>query len=458
MRNTTMKRRTILHGAIHGAAIGVGLPSLEAMFNANGTAHADGTGLPNRFGIWFFGNGIRRQHWIPTETGTAWTPGEELQPLVDAGLKNDFSIISGLEIKTKRHPHHSGMVGITTGGPMQVIGPVRDTIQSTVAYPTLDVFVRKAYEAKGWKTPFGSLEVGVCRFTGTDEGTTFEHLSLNGPNNPNPSERNPSKVFQRLFGMAPNDPRLGNRLKARASVLDAVAGQIRALQATVGATDRGRLDGHMESVRALETRLVAQAATAGKTGVAGPGCVLPKDPGNPANIMGREPIAEKNKAISDLTAIALACDLTRVFTVNFETCGSSVNFWMIGATEGMHTMNHNRKNDLVHSAVVFTMEQCAYFLKRLKDTPEAAGNLLDSASILVTSEHSEGDVHSQDDFPILIAGKGGGRLKTGIHHRSRTKENVSHALLTLLRGAGLPLAEYGYELGKVAVGVPPLEA
>ena len=94
------------------------------------------------------------------------------------------------------------------------------------------------------------------------------------------------------------------------------------------------------------------------------------------------------------------------------------------------------------------MSQLAYFLDRLKNTPEATGNLLDHSSILVCTEHTEGWSHSQDDLPMLVCGKGGGRLRGNYHYR-QDGGNASRALLTALRGAGLPLTEFGHEEGYV---------
>src|SRR5688500_7113514 len=104
-----MARRTFLRGAAAGAGVAIGLPALDVMFDGNGLAHADGTSAPSRFGVWFFGNGIRRAHWIPAGEGEGWAPGEELAPLVDAGLKPWINVVTGYEIKTATHPHHSGM-------------------------------------------------------------------------------------------------------------------------------------------------------------------------------------------------------------------------------------------------------------------------------------------------------------------------------------------------------------
>lgn len=445
MTRRAVSRRTFLRGTLAGSAVALALPRLECMLDVNGTAYADGSELPTRFGVWFFGNGVRHEHWIPSEVGPSWQPKEQLAPLVDAGLKPHFSVISGLSVKTPFYVHHSGMTAITSGAPMKVVGKVRDTIVTTVSQPTIDMV---AAQKLAGKTPFRSLELGVCKFRGTDEGTTFQYLSMNGPNNPNPPEYVPERLFERLFGLMPEDPRFAQITKARASVLDAVRGQIGALSQRVSAHDKQRLDQHFESVRAIERRLSTQGTNA---------CAAPVRPSTPPDDDAKEPIAEKNALMSDLLAVALACDLTRVFTYCFDACGSATYFWQTNASDGMHQMCHKGRNDLVHRAVVFMMKQCARTLSTLRDTPEAGGSVLDNCAILVTSEHAEGDSHTQDDFPILLAGRGGGRLRTGLHVRSTTRENTSKALLTALRGAGVALPAFGHEEGRVTEGIAALE-
>ena len=105
-----MKRRTFLNGVLKGSAFSIGLPVFEAMLGINGEAFADGTDIPTRFGIWFWGNGVRPEKWTPTTTGEHWIPNEETLPLLSHQAY--LSIVSGCEIKTATHPHHSGMAGI----------------------------------------------------------------------------------------------------------------------------------------------------------------------------------------------------------------------------------------------------------------------------------------------------------------------------------------------------------
>ncbi len=443
-----LSRRMVLRGMTAAGAVTLGLPVFQILLDDHGEAWADGEDLPTRFGLWFFGNGVRLSSWLPSQ-GHDWQPPAdgELAPLVPH--KEYVSVVSGLSVKTPRHPHHSGMATMCTGGPHLKIDDVRDTIVSTFKYPSVDQ-VAADWQMQEHPTVYRSLEVAVTRFRGTDEGTTFQYLShngsANGETNVNPSEESPHAFFDRLFGEGEADPLVK---QARASVLSAVMDQIAALQPKLGAADRQRLEQHLDSVADLERRLGAPAAE----------CTKPADPGDFPDVEGKEQIAEKNTVMSDLMALALACDLTRSFSIMFSTCGSGVIMWPAGGTDGQHYMTHTEPApwNVQHQSVVFTMEQLAYFLDRLKQTPEGSGNLLDRCSILVCSEHAEGWNHAQDDMPILICGKGGGRLVGNVHQRD-VGGNTSKALLTALRGAGMSIDAFGHEGGHVTSGISELEA
>jgi hypothetical protein len=439
MSRNTLSRRTLLRGMLGGAAITLALPPLEAMFNSHGTALAGGGAMPNRFGLWFWGNGIRTEEWIPTGTGNTWVAGPALAPF--EGVRPWMHVLTGMEIKSSTYPHHGGMAGIMTGDVYQQVGTTRDTIVSTFSGPSLDQI---AAASIGTGSPYRSLELGITKKTGTDEGTTFEALSHNGPNSINQSERSPRAVFQRLFG-APPSPQVD---AARRSVLDAVSEQTRKLQARVGAHDRIRLDQHLASVRTLEQRLAAPR----------PACMVPAMPQDPATII------ENNRVLSDLLVMALACDLTRAFSVMFTQAGSGIVLSMpeVGATNGLHSHCHNDPNPqtVVQKAVVFTMQRLAYLLERMRDTPEGAGNLLDNSVVFATSELGDQyPSHSISEFPILIAGKGGGKLRGNWHYRSTSRLNTSHAVYSALTAAGVELPNgFGVGAGHVTTGVSQLDA
>lgn len=435
MSRFAMDRRAVLRGVLAGGSVAVGLPLLESMLNGHGDALATGAPLPDRFGVWYWGNGVRPDAWRPAG-GQNWSPSPGLEPLRD--LVPYVSVLTGFGTKTPYWAHHSGITAILTGAPYYQLGTTRDTIVSTFGRQSVD---QDAADALGGSTAFRSVEVGVCRFTGTDEGTSFQHLSHNGPNNPNPSEYSPSALYRRLFS-APSTPELDT---VRLSVLDGVKDQIGRLQSRVGVRDRERLDQHLESIRTLEQRLEALPTE----------CDPGSEPSDVPDVSGLEQIEEKNTVMVDLIALALACDLTRVFSFQYSVCGGGTVFWQVGMTDGLHSQTHLEPppQPLVQAEVVFSMERLGELLRKLRDTPDGRGNLLDTCSLLCTSEHSDGYTHSQDEFPILIAGKGNGRLRGGLHYRAPTanlgvQRNTSDAVLTALHGAGVTLPEWGVDAGR----------
>ena len=440
MPRSKITRRTLLRGALAGSAVAVGLPPLEATLNGNGTAFADGHEIPRRFGVWFWGNGVRPEQWTPSGTGSAWIPSAELLPL--AAHREYLTVVSGTNVHTGTHPHHAGMTGVMTGAPLHQVGTTRDTIISTFARKSVDVLAADHYEGT---TPLRSIEAGITRFRGTDEGTTFQHLSHNGPNNPNPSEYSAPALFSRIFG-TPTDADFSF---ARQSVLDAVGHQIGGLQDRVGAHDRQRLEQHFESIRAIELRLAAEPVV----------CERPTLPSDHPDIAGREQIVPHNETMSQLVALALACDVTRVFSVLFSPAGSGVVIWQAGALNSLHQICHDEAmpQPTVHAATVFTMEQLAVMLQSLRDIPVGDDNLLDHSSIICTSEHADGRIHSYSDFPMLIAGKAGGALRGDTHYRSTTDESVSKAVLTALRAGGVPAESFGTEGGYVTDSIGEIE-
>lgn len=440
-----MPRRMFLRGL--GGAV-VGLPILGIMLNDHGDAFAAGESIPTRFGLWFTGNGMHMGQFTPS-VGPDWQPPVDGSLTSLVPLKEYVSVVTGMSVLTPRHPHHSGMSAVCSGGPHLKVADVRDTIVSTMKYPSVDQIAANYFMGDGTPSPYRSLEIAVTRFRGTDEGTSFQYLSHNGSvageTNVNPSEESPHAFWDRLFNQGTAEPLVR---KARASVLDAVGEQIHTLEGKLGAKDRQRLDQHLTSISELETRLSAPLAD----------CQQPADPGEFPDVDSNEAIVEKNQVMSDLMALALACGLTRAFSVQYSTCGSGAVFWMVGATDGHHYLNHTEPSPYTTGAAVakFNLEQLAYFLQRLRDTEEGAGNLLEHSSILVCTEHAEGWTHSQDDMPMLICGKGGGRLRGNVHFRG-AGDNTTRALLTALRGAGLPLTEFGYEAGYTNAPLAELE-
>jgi hypothetical protein len=270
-----------------------------------------------------------------------------------------------------------------------------------------------------------------------EQGPTVQFVSHRGPDAPMAPEVSPAALFTRLFGGGlATDPRTRVRLNA----LDAVRDDARRLQQRLGAVDRARLDAHLTAISEARREILA-AAPAGSGA-----CVIPP-PVTQANadVNGNEPLQAVSRAMSDLLALAWACDLTRVVTFQHHGATSSTVFAGEGQTTAEHLLTHDSAaQDQVHDAVMATMRNCASLLERLQATPEGAGNLLDRSCVLITTDVCEGLYHSGTDYPLLVAGRAGGALRyPGVHDRSAGAENTSDVLLSCLQAVGTGLTSVG---------------
>lgn len=436
-----ISRRTVLKGLLGGAVVGIGLPPLEMFFNGNGDVYADeASGFPRRFGLFFWGNGNLPERWTPKGTGTDWELSDALQPL--AALKSEITVVTGTKLGVPNaEPHTSGAAGILSGAPL-----LNNAGNQTFLLPTIDQVIAAQL---GKLTRFKSLEYGAEPKGG---------LSYNGPNSQNPPEDSPHKLFERIFGagftLPGEEPIIDPSLGLRRSVLDAVLEDIKGLKTRVGTADIKRLDQHFEGIRSLEKRLA-------KLEDDPPNLKACSMPGTPEllypKIEGRPQLAAKNAAFAELSALALACDQTRVVSNWFSHPVTNTLFK--GAKAGHHQLTHDEPppQPEVHKIVVQIIEAFAAQIAALAKIDEGAGTLLDSCAFLCTSDVSYGKIHSLEDMPIIIAGSAGGRLKKGIHYASPSSENSSKVLLSICRAVGLNLASFGAEGGEVTDGLSAIE-
>ncbi len=439
-----LSRRHLLRGA--GAALA--LPTLEAMLSGSGLAFADGTPPPRRFITWFFGNGVIRSKWRPAQVGTSYQVTEQLAPLVDSArgfdLRGDVTVVSGFNVKTPNlRGHHNGAAALLSGAPMIPLDPGGAGYNSKFGMKSID---QVAADAIAGTTTFKSLQLAVSKRYTTGEGPTLANLSHRGPDQPMPQETNPARLFNTLFGnFTPKDPR-DPRDALRASVLDAVRDDARALQSRLGTADQARLDAHLTGISELRTRILALPPVLTSS------CSKPAQPTQTnADVAGVEPIEAVSTVMSDLLAMAFACDLTRVASFQFSGSVGGHCFKHLTPSaprDSEHAITHeSTQQDKVNEAVIFTMRNFAYTLQALKRTSEAAGTLLDNTVVLCTSDVAEGLDHSINDYPVLLAGRGGGALRSGYHFRSATGRNTSDILLTCLRALGTNATSAGKDSG-----------
>jgi hypothetical protein len=430
-----LSRRAVLRG-LGGGVASLALPRLDAMLDGNGLAYADGAPLPKIFGVFMWPDGRKPMLWDPPDTGANWTMTPQLQPL--AAVKNDITVLTGFNCKITGFVHHAGTVGMLSGAPYVVVGSGTTTTHSQ---PTIDVIAARAL---GGKTALPSLEVGVDNKTYPNEGTTGYALSHNGPMSVNPAIFSPSALFDKVFPGAGGGA--GNPAAAKAamiaaagrkSMLDAVLADAGDLRPRLGAADRARLDQHMDGIRQLEARLATPAAPAAA------GC-----PGTNARPTDPDPTSHTltAQAISDVLALALACDVTRVFSYKYALWHTTTftELTADGAKEDYHTYTHIEPGaqPLVQKHILLHMQQIAYLIGKLKAVTVGAGTLLDQCGILFTTEVQEGLNHLTDNMPMIVAGRAGGALRAG-QHLAGAGANTSNVHLTLLNAVGVPVTSFG---------------
>ena len=441
-----MSRRKFLRGVMATSAVTVALPALEAFTNTTGTAYASGNAFPKRYGLFYWGNGVHPDLWIPERTGTEWELSPQLAPF--ANVKSDLSVITGLEVKLPNLiAHSSGPCGLLSGGPLAGSNRDGDDDFPIFELPSLDRIIANEI---GNDTRFRSVEVAV------EPGA--KGLSYNSEDSLNPPEANPVEIFNRLFGAgfrAPGEePIIDPKLALRRSVLDAVLGDANKLRQRLGMSDQARLDQHLTGIRELELRIARIESDPPSLAA----CVRPEEPRTPAMVDGRHNMRERSRIMSDLMVMAYACDLTRV--VNYTYSDLLSNNLYPNASAGHHQLTHDEPGDMPQcQAITYSMmEDFAYYLEALKAIPEGDGTLLDNCVILGTTDVSYARTHQIDEYPILLAGSAGGTLNSGIHYRSETKENASHVPFSILRALGIQVASYGKDEGYVTKGLAEIEA
>jgi hypothetical protein len=383
--------------------------------------------------------------WTPRTEGAVFALPSILEPMTP--YKNDFMVISGLTCDKARAngdgagDHARASAAFLTGTQAR---------KTAGANMHAGVSVDQVAAARlGDRTRLPSLELAIERFRGAgncDSGYScvYEHtLSWRNPTSPLPTEVNPRLVFDRLFSSRPNDPDQLKRNRLRTSVLDAVLEDARALDAKLGGNDHQKLDQYLTCVRELELRIARTEML--PPAVPPAGAVKPQTA--PADL------SEHFRLMCDLLVLAFQADVTRIASFMFAREGSEQKYRMVGITEGHHELTHHFNNPekiaKVRTINTFHVRQFAYLIGKLKAIPEGSGTLLDNCMIAYGSGNSDGNRHSHDNVPMLLAGKGGGTLRPGRHVRYPRETPLNNLWLAMLERIGAPVQKLGDSTGRL---------
>jgi hypothetical protein len=414
-----LSRRTMLRGA---GGIAVALPFLDAMIKPRRPRAA---GVAKRFIMFFSANGVIMNDWTPTGGETTFTLSKNLAPL--ASHKNDLLILRGLNNEVSynspgSNAHDLSMGTMLSAMPM-VIGPsglgrANHVIDGTVGGPSIDQVIAKTI-GKGQR--FTSLSLGA-QSTSTILEPMVTKMAYRGSGDPVIPEDDPARAFAALFGdtQATQAMILATQ-KRRGTVLDAVLSDLTSLSSTLGTGDRAKLDSHATSIRELEKQLLtagnATSSCRGVTPMAPTVSLMPRSclqDARPATCVGD--FVSIERAQMDILVLALACDLTRVATMQWSTAESTVVHSQIGITAEHHKLSHDDVNNAPQLSQISTWYSGEFnrLLDKLAAITDGDGQtLLDGSVVFWINELSGGQIHDRRDLPYVLAGKGNGTLRPG---------------------------------------------
>jgi len=274
----------------------------------------------------------------------------------------------------------------------------------------------------------------------------YSHCSYRSPTQPVPAEIDPRNVLNRLFGKRGKAGRVTRATPLDRQMLDRVLRGARDLRRTLSKTDQQKLDEYLDSVRAVERRIAAiehrqKEAALEKAGVRSSKRHATDSPPIEVKIPEGDKRSAYMRVMCDLTVLAFQTDTTRVSTYIGST-PNGVSYPELGFTDKHHSQTHYGKDAekirKVAAINEFNIAQFAYMVKKMHGLKEGDGTLLDNCIMMWGSGLEDGNKHGRKNLPFIIAGKGGGSIKTG-RYLPNTKGNQGDLLTTLLSCAGVPL-------------------
>jgi len=452
LRNAAMSRRHFLRGI--GAC--VALPAFGSLISAKalGAVASDvrlattATGAPLRTAFVFFPNGAIPSRWWPGAAEPAFSLSPTLQPLEP--VSRYIQVLGGLA-HANANPGNDGGGDHARGNSVFLTGVrINKSATDIRAGVSIDQVIANHV---GHLTRFPSIELccdATRKSADCDSGYSCAYqynISWQSPTTPMTPESNPRLAFERLFGAGPHGERAKNaqrRMIERRSVLDFVMADTRDMQQRLAKRDKEKLDQYLTGIRDVEKRIQ-------KAEQFGPN-VDPDQP-TPVGIPAKQ--AEYVELMYDIMLLAFKTDSTRVATFVLGHDGDNRSFSEIGITEGHHDLSHHQNNperiDKVAQIDRWYVEQFSRFLARMDSIPDVDGHsLLHNSRIIYGSGNADGNRHTHENLPVLLAGNCGGAFHGGrfVQHGAKPLSNL---FLNLADTAGVTgLDHFGDSTGRLS--------
>ena len=438
-RQPMINRRAILKGA----GVSLGLPLLESHSWAAGSP---ATKPPVRVAFMYMPHGvIMDQFWPTSPEAFHESPPpaiESLRPILDQCLM--MKGISGVPITPFSGAPHAlelstwltaTLPDADTRGRVNIAISADQIMANYVGARTLLPSLELATMPQTWKENQAGLHEAY-----------YSHCSYRSPTQPVPAETDPRNVLNRLFGKKGKAGRVTHANPLDRKMLDRVLAGARDLRKTLASSDQQKLDQYLDSVRAVERRIAAieqrqKEAALKKSGARSTNRNVNDSLPIEVRIPEGDKRSEYMQVMCDLNVLAFQTDTTRVSTYIGST-PNGVSYPELGFTDKHHSQTHhkNRKEmvDKVAAITKFNIDQFAYMVNKMATLREGDGTLLDNCIMMWGSGLEDGDKHSRENLPFIIAGRGGGALKTG-RFVDNVKSNQGDLLTTLLSCAGVPV-------------------
>ena len=434
-------RRTMLKAA----GVSLGLPFLDAMVPA-GTALAETAAAPKmRAAFFYLPHGAIMYNTSHGPAMDRWTP---------SGSGADFKlspILASLEPHKKYVTSFGNLENAATAGSVHTFNPgtwlsaTRPDTGGPKAHmaTTLDQVLAKIISQD---TPLPSLELAseTTNQVAAGGGGPYTTLSFRDADSPLPMEYNPRKVFLQLFGEGDTPQERASISHQTNSLLDLILDRTKKLQGELGSGDRTVLDGYLDSVREIERR----TQMAGSKNLSSL-----KIPNAPVGELDK--FEDQVKLMFDLLSLAFQADLTRVATYIMVSEGTNRTYNHVGVPDSFHPVSHHandleRINKLV-KIQTWHVEKFAEFVKKMAETPDGQGTLLDHSIFMYGSNMSNSDLHNNYPEPNIVVGGGNGKMKLGGQHLVLAERTpIANLHLTLLQKVGVERDKFGDSTGTIA--------
>lgn len=446
-------RRSSRRQFLRGLGVSVALPLLPSLGTTQ-AAVTPGTlapattssGAPLRMAFMSIPNGVQQDHWFPTRD---FQLNQTMAPL--ESLKSHFQVIAGLD-HVEATPGPDGAGDHARASATFLTGARARKTAGTDIHVGVSVD-QVAAQAVGHLTRLPSLELSsdVVRNSGScDSGYACAYqynLAWSSPTTPVTPETNPRLVFERLFGAGSPDERQKNfrmRQQSERSVLDFVLNEAGDIERQLGQDDRRKFDEYLTVVRDMEQRLKASEQFGEVPNVSEPvPAGVPSDFADYMNLM------------YDMLVLAFQTDSTRIGTLLLAYDGSNRTFPQLGIPEGHHYLTHNQQKEQLAAKVAeidrYYMECFARFLERMQSIEDIDGNsLLHNSMIVYGGAIADGNRHTHDNLPVILAGHVGGKIATGRYLHAGGKP-MTNLFLSMLSHMGAETVQLGDSTGRLDV-------